>query len=414
MADYYKYNTDTGIITVDTSTLKTDVQGEYKAALGSDLELTDSTPQGRMIDGETAARSGVLAFTSEIANQINPDQAGGVFLGSIFSLMGGEPYKATVTVINNMRVYGTQNGVVAGGFQVYDPNGSIFTLQTNITMNQEDTTTTPHTWYGLGIFQATVTGPLVVPANTQWFLSTPAPLNVTHVTNPEAGIPGANAETDVAARNRRRNTLAKQGRNSVRAIRALVSDLLGFRSMVIRENTADSSQTIDGITMPANSIYVCVQGAVDDDIAEAMLEAKSTGAPWTVGSPVRGTQVTVTLTEPASGQPYTITFARPTIIPCTCNVEYDAAQSTGNYEPQFAIQDAIMKYQNGELPGDPGLVVSRNLSAYELAGAIGALYPGIYVSNLTVTGKSTTSDEIVMNLWEVANIPIGGVIVTPR
>lgn len=414
MGDYYKYDKDTGVITADTSTLKADVQSEYKGALGQKLELTDSTPQGRMIDAETSARSGVLGYTADIANQINPEQSGGVFLGSIFSLMGGQPFKATPTIVSNVRVYGDQNGIVSSSFQIYDTSGNFFSLQTAITMNQEDTSTSPSTWYGLGVFQAATPGPIVVPANQQWFVVAPGPSNVTHATNAQAGITGEVAESDVAARNRRRNILAKQGVNTVRAIRAYVSDLTGFRSMFIRENDTSGQQVIDGITMPPNSYYVCVQGSVDDDIASAILEAKGSGAPLTAGTPPRGVVVTKTVLEPASDQEYVITFTRPDIVECTCNVEYDPAQSTGNYEPLFAIQDAIMKYQAGKINGDQGLVISRDLSAYELAGAVGSLYPGIYISALTVTGKSTTGEEIPIEAWELANIPIGGVIVTPR
>jgi hypothetical protein len=415
MGDYYQYDRDRGLIVPDTSTLKADVQAEYKTALGTNLDLTDSTPQGRLIDAETNARSSILGYTSGVANQINPDLSGGVFLASIFSLMGGNPYVATPTVISDVRVYGTQDTISPSGLQIYDGSGNYFVQQTAVMIDQVDTTVTPNTFYGAASFRAVIAGPTAAAAMTRWLIASPVPANITTVVNPVAGVTGKVAETDAEARNRRKNTLAKQARNSVRGSRALVSDLSGFRSMTIRENDLSVPQTIDGIAMPKNSIYVCVQGAVDGEIAEALLEAKSTGTAWTTGTVTRGTQVSTTLVEPASGQDYTVLFARPTIVPCTCEVFYDTSQSVGNSEPQFAIQDAITRYQNGEINGDPGLTIGRNLSAYELSGAISTVYPGIYVSSILVTGKSVVDgQEIQIEAWEQANFAIGSIVVTPR
>lgn len=414
MADYYTYDRDQGLIMVDTSTLKTEIQNEFKAALGSNLELTDSTPQGRMIDAEVLARTNVISYTAGVANQINPDQSGGVFLASIFSLMGGQPYVATPSTFVG-RVYGTQNTVSPAGMTVYDGTGNLFTQQTAVTINVLDATVTPNTYYGVATFQAVISGATSVPANTTWLVSAPVPANITTVTNPLAGTTGAVAETDVQARNRRKNTLAKQSSNSVRATRAAVSGLAGFRSMTIRDNDQATVSDINGISMPANSLYVCVQGAVDADIANALLGTKAAGTAWTVGSPARGTQISTAIVETASGQPYTVLFARPTIVPCTCVVTYDAAQSVGNYEPQYAVQDAIIKYQNGLINGDPGLTIGRNMSAYELSGAVSSLYPGLYVSSITVSGKAVVAgQEIPIEVWEQANLAVGAIVVTPR
>jgi len=414
MGDYYAYDRDTGLIIPDTSTLKADVQSEFKSALGSNMDLTDATPQGRLIDGEVTARSNVIAYTAGIANQINPDQSGGVFLASLFSLMGGTPYTATPTVFDG-RVYGTNGSTSPSGMSIYDSAGNVFNQQTAAVLNQVDTTVTPNTYYGVATFQAAVAGATAVLAGATWFISSTAPSNITKVVNPLAGTTGQAIESDVAARRRRKSTLAAQSSNTVRAIKAGVSALSGYRSMVIRENDDSSVAVIDGISMPANSVYVCVQGALDVDIADAMLTAKGTGAAWTVGQVPRGTPVTTSLIEPSSGQPYTILHARPLIVSCTCVVTYDASQSVGNYEPQYAVQDAINKYQNGLINGDPGLVIGRNLSAYELSGAVSSVYPGLYIADVTVTGKTVVAgQEIPVEMWEQAELPVGSIVVVPR
>jgi len=414
MANYYDYDRDTGLIVPDTSTLKSDVQGEFKLALGSNMDLTDATPQGRLVDGEVTARSNVIAYTAGIANQINPDQSGGVFLASLFSLMGGTPYVSTPTVFG-ARVYGTNGSTSPSGLAIYDSAGNIFNQQTAVVLNQVDTTVTPNTYYGLATFQAAVAGAIPVLANTVWSISSTAPSNITKVVNLLDGTTGQVTESDVAARRRRKSTLAAQSSNTIRAIKAGVSALSGYRSMTIRDNDDSSIAVINGISMPPNSIYVCVQGALDADIAAALLTAKGVGAAWTVGQTAKGTPVTTSLIEPASGQPYTIFHARPDIVSCTCVVTYDSSQSVGNYEPQFAVQDAVNKYQNGLINGDPGLTIGRNLSAYELSGAVAAVYPGLYISSVTVTGKTVTAgQEIPIELWEQALLAVGSIVVVPR
>lgn len=411
MANYYIYDRDRGIITVDTSTLLTDVQNEYKTALGTDLDLSPQTPQGRLIDAETLARTEVLNFSALMANQLNPEENGGQFLASTFSLMGGTPFKAVPTVLKDARVYGTQGTSAPSGMRIYDGSGNYFVLQSAVSIAAADGAE----YYGLGTFQAEVAGPIPAPANSSWIIEAPAPANVTKVTNPSAGTTGSNAENDVQARNRRRNILAKQSSNTVRATRARVSDLPGFLSMTIRENDKSTSQVIDNITLPPKSIYICVQGAVDADVAAAILEAKGCGAMWTIGTPEKGVLVSVVVTEPDSGQPYTVIFARPVVQTCAADVWYDVKQGFGNYEPEFAIQDAIQRYQRGEMPGYPGAVLGRNLSAYELAGSVSYFYPGLYVSSLTLTGKTIDDGvEIPAELWEVLEIPVGNVVVHKR
>ena len=84
MADIFQqYVTNTGVIVPDTADVKTQVQNEFKEALGQDLSLEDSTPQGRLIDAETIARKAVLTNNAQIANQLNPNTASGVYLDAI-------------------------------------------------------------------------------------------------------------------------------------------------------------------------------------------------------------------------------------------------------------------------------------------------------------------------------------------
>ena len=80
MADIYNYIVNTGVIVPDTSDLKNDVTAEYQDALGADMNTTAGTPQGRLIDAETLARSNVVRSNSLTANMFNINLAYGLSL----------------------------------------------------------------------------------------------------------------------------------------------------------------------------------------------------------------------------------------------------------------------------------------------------------------------------------------------
>lgn len=54
----------------------------------------------------------------------------------------------------------------------------------------------------------------------------------------------------------------------------------GVKSLSFRENTANTTATIDGISMVAKSVYVCVDGGTDAAVAAALLANKTCGAAW--------------------------------------------------------------------------------------------------------------------------------------
>src|SRR6478752_8892109 len=114
MADF-DYVTTTGTIVPDTSTLLADVQDEYGAALGADIVVDPNTPQGAMITAEVIARTAVLSNNALVANQINPNLAGGVFLDAIWQLTGGQRLAATRSVVPGVELSGLPGTIIPAG-----------------------------------------------------------------------------------------------------------------------------------------------------------------------------------------------------------------------------------------------------------------------------------------------------------
>src|ERR1700733_1802182 len=110
----YIYDPLSGVILPQTAFVLAQVIAEYQEAFGADLIVTPDTPQGMLIVAETLARIEVLRINADLANQINPNLAGGVFLDAIFALTGSE---------RNPQVYSTVPGLLTGVATTVIPAG---------------------------------------------------------------------------------------------------------------------------------------------------------------------------------------------------------------------------------------------------------------------------------------------------
>jgi hypothetical protein len=109
----FLYINQTGTILPDTSGILTDVTNEYLAVFGADLVVSPSSPQGVLITAEALARTEVVQNNAQIANQINPNIAGGTFLDAIMSLTGIQRTAQTQTQVPNVTVAGVAGTIIA-------------------------------------------------------------------------------------------------------------------------------------------------------------------------------------------------------------------------------------------------------------------------------------------------------------
>lgn len=266
----YNYIDATGLIVPDTSTLLGDVQNEYRVAFGEDLIVDPETPQGVLITSETLARVAVVDNNAQVANQINPNIAGGVFLDAICALTGlsriGDTFSqvtATVTGVESTTIPTTAVAALVTGEE--------FSPLVDITIGVSGTAT--------GVFKALLPGPIASPINTLTEIISGV-VGWETVTNANAGSLGAFQQSDQALRFLRQQTLALQG---VALNEAIISGLLAgpVTSLQYRENYTSAPLTIDGVTLEPNSIYVVVTNpyAVQD---YTLIEGDLTGTPGTL------------------------------------------------------------------------------------------------------------------------------------
>lgn len=382
MADPYQYLNRTGVIVPDTSGLLTNVQDEYKTAFGSDLIVTPDTPQGVLITAEALARAEVVSNNAALANQINPNVTGGVFLDAIMALTGMQRTAATKTLVTGVELTGVPGTVISAGVVAATSTGDQFALAATVTLATDGT--------ALGDFESVEYGPIACNADSLTTIVTNV-LGWETVTNPNAGALGTTTQSDQAARALRQNTLAFQGVALAEAITSALYNVPGVKSLTFQENVAATTEVINGITMVGHSIYACIDGGTDTNVAAALLENKSSGCAW------NGDE-TVEVVEPASGQTYTVKFDRPDVISLRVRV----TTSNGN---AGNITQAILDYAAGSINGLAGFIVGADASPFELAGAIMSEYPSYYISKVELSLLSPTdysTDAIPIGVNEIA------------
>lgn len=368
MADAYSYVVAQGVVVPDTADLLAQVQTEWRETLGEDLIVTPDTPQGVMIVAETLARDAVVRNNAALANQINPDLAGGVFLDAIWGLTGGQRLQATRSTIVAAVVAGVPGAVIPQGARAsVGSGGSIFSTTGSVTLGAGGTATVN--------FQSVEFGPIAAGANSLTQI-VDGVLGWETVTNPTAATLGETTESDEAARERRRQTLSIQ---NVALPEAIISALYAtpeVTAVLFRENYTDAIITIEGVDIDPHSIFVVVDGGTDTDVATSLLANKSLGCGWTGDT-------TVAVVEPVSGQSYNVSFQRPD--PVTIYVSVAVRQVAGaGGSPATVVREAILAYAAGDQDGEEGLTIGADVSPFELAGAINRAAPDLYVSDVQV------------------------------
>lgn len=387
----YQYIDSTGVIVADTADTQATVENEFKSAFGTDLITTPDTPQGVLITAEALARDAVIRNNADLANQINPNLAGGIFLDAICALTGLQRIAATRSSVT-AQVTGIASTTIPAGSQAQTAAGDVFFSAADITLDGSGN--------GSGTFYSQEYGPISCGISDLNQIVTGV-LGWETITNSAAATLGQSQQSDQSLRALRRNTLALQGISLGEAITSALYAVDGVKSLTFRENTANTTQTIDGVSMVAKSIYVCVDGGTDLDVATALLANKTVGAAWNGG-------VTQTVVEPYSGQSYDVKFSRPTEI--NMSVRVTIRSGTSLTDPVSAVKDAIMAYVNGELNDESGFTVGNDVSPFELAGAVNQQNPSIFVKLVEISddgGTTWQSTEYAIAINQVARTNTG-------
>ena len=402
VADVYDYINNTGVIVTDASVIQAEVEQEYKDTFGEDLNVDPSTPQGMLITIETLSRIAVANNNAALANQINPNLAGGIFLDALLQLTGAQRVSSAPSLVNCI-LTGIAGTSIPAGAQISTTDGQTkFELITTLTIPVGGSISDVQ-------FQSVDDGEIAAPANSLTLIVSNI-LGWETVTNPTDAVLGTLTQSDTQARLQRTNTLGAQGNSIATNVISNLYLLPGVSpaGLSFQENVASTTEIINEITMVSHSIYVCVGGSASDlDVATTIQNSKSGGCAYNNGL---GIPIAQEVIVPLSNQEIIVLFDRPSLVTISINVTVHAFTTV--QDVVTSVQNAILNYANGEVVGQPGFKVGESVSPFVIAGAIMQQIPGIFVqevevgvSSFTQQGTLISSSNTISNL--TYNSPIG-------
>ncbi|RBQ30681.1 hypothetical protein CRU92_10935 [Arcobacter sp. FW59] len=390
----YEYVVENGVIVPDTSTTKADTIEELRTIPGfENMDFSDETPQGGIANAITLVKDDVVRNNAYIANQFNPNLAKGTFLDGIGSLTGTKRFNATYTMVYDVELRGSANTYIPDTLTAITTDGNEFKIVSPTVIGLNG--------IAKANFKAVKEGSIPCLAGALDTVSTSV-LGLESITNPNDGVLGEDRENDIRFRRRREQTLAIQGTSTTEAIISGLYSLPSVKSLKFLENQTSAPATIEEVDLVANSIWVCVDGGTDEEIAR-MLKSKKD-----VGCALNG-DTKVNITDEYSGQILEYKFDRPDEIPILLRVTV----KNSSLSPQTLIPYACVEWANGNLTADDGLVVGRSVSPYEIGSAINEVETSFHILNIETSLNGTTWSSSVVEIkpWQVARLTATAVTV---
>lgn len=381
--------TNQGVITVDTTDVKTEFEQAYKEALGADLNLDASTPVGQLVINDTTALTTAMAECVAMANEGNVYYATGQALDVAASFYGYYRKGATPTTVV-ATITGTNETLIPAGSRVSDGTNEYVLL---------DTTSIPNTGTTTAEFQCVTPGAIECAAGTLTEIVTTVSGWGT-VTNANNGIVGTDQESDNAFRDRiTANFLNKRARSILGAIIDNIAALDNVISVAGHENPTDNTVTYDGISMEPHSILLSVFGGSGNDIATVIGHQKTLGAA-TVGN------TNVAYTDEIVDYQYIYQIYRPSEVSLYVKVEY-ANNAYSGPATESDVKGLIISYL-AENPIKIGQTVSGNI----LGNALSSYNKADILSIKVSTDGTSWEDYISLNIGQIGVLSESNITVT--
>lgn len=357
----------TGFQIPTTAAVLTGVEADINAAFGGNLNFALTTPQGQLASSWAAILENVYQLFLLYTQQVDPAFAQGRMQDAIARLYGLSRNPALPTTLQ-INCSGLTGITIPVGALVVDASGNIYQCTTAVVIPAAGNITTS--------FACTVPGPVAVPTTVSIYQAIFGWSGV----SVSSGTVGTNVESRSAFEIRRQASVAGNALGPIGAIIGAVAAVNGVTDFFGYNNATASPVTVQSVVIAANSIYICVAGGSNSDVANAILSKKSAGVAMT-----GNTTVTAFDNNPLYAAPiaYSITFQRPTTLQVVFAVQLvNSPNLPANAFTQ--VQNAIVSaFQTGNL-GPKGRIAS-------------ILYAGAYIPAITALGT-----------WaQVASIQIG-------
>ncbi len=283
------------------------LSNSYKGIYGQDIDLDQESPDGQRVALEAQARTDIEAAIQWLYSQMDPDFNTGDMQQIIAKLHGlylrpGSRSQRDLNVVTDRPVF------LYSGYKIRDQSNQVWFVRQNVTIPAGTTTVT---FFAQDFGK--VTG-LIADTFTQL---TPE-LGVLSITADAVAVVGRDEETPEEFRQRRNRSLENPATGSTGAIFAKVAQLAGVTDLNIGENDTKVDNPATGI--PANSIWLVVEGGAVSDIVEVIVKQKGGGTG--VKGEVTGRYIE-TLVRPDGSTlsiAHDMQFDRPVYIPLHINL----------------------------------------------------------------------------------------------
>ena len=269
---------ENGLILSTRQELVDDHSDDLKNIYGQDINLDQNTPDGQFVNILSQAGSDVRDLAAFIYNSFSPQFASGNALDRVVALNGIERKDGTYTIVPITMVVDRTVTLEGLDDQANDLDGAGYTIQDNVG-NQFILTKTTTLRKGIHVlnFRAKEIGKvntIVDTIQTQVEIV----LGVVSVSNLSAPTQvGTVGETNVELRARRERSFALPALGTTEAIEASLLALDGVTEAVVYENDTGVTNS-DGI--PSHSLWVIVDGGVNNEIANVLSKKKTVGSGW--------------------------------------------------------------------------------------------------------------------------------------
>lgn len=366
-----------GFVAPATAAVLAGVIEDINTAFGGGLNPALETPQGQLASSEAAVIDEVNATFLYYTTQTDPAFAEGRMQDAIGRIYFIERIPSQSTVVQALCT-GLEGVVIPLGAQAVAADGARYQSTVEGVIGVSGEVTIP--------FAALLPGPVPCPADTLTQIYQAIP-GWDSITNPTAGTVGNDTESRAEFEARRAASVALNSVGSLPSVLGAVLSVDGVIDAFATENTSNTQETIGGVLLAPNSLYVAVVGGSADDVARAIWSKKAPGCAYN-----GNTNVTVYDTSPGYVPPYpeySVSFETPDSLP----IVFEVNLNDTNLVPADALEQVRAAIVSAFSGGDGGLraKIGTTLYASRFYAPVALLGSWAQIVYIKVGSPNTTS-----------------------
>lgn len=326
------FDPQTGIKVSEVSEVREQVRAQWIKAFAQEgkptLNTEPETPAGQLIDAQTYSIIEADNRLLFLANMFDPRKAQGIWqdaLGKIYFLTR-HPAVASTALITCTGRNGT---FIPKGAQIRSiVDNTVWTCSKSVNIPQSGSVDVT--------FACDDTGPITAAPDTLTkIVTTIAGWDL--ATNKQAATPGQEEESQAAFEHRRYTSVALNSRSALESAYSRIAALDGVIAVCVRQNRSDNVRHIDKVALKPHSVFACVLGGKDEDIAQALSDTVALGCEYTGTTEIK-------IKHPLTRAEDTVRFTRPYERPLKILVTIRESDDINATTATDAIKNLI--YQN--------------------------------------------------------------------